>query len=143
MKSLHVSMLSGHTTGIKKYYYIPKDAEVLEDFMINSHDALTIDDTQRLKQENQELKSTQAQEIAQQKQEIDMLKTQMRQMELKNLEMWKKSLVATLESMDRFTDDTQMLEIQNLISDYDKRGLDVSDLNKEFRRLRERGSNNR
>lgn len=56
MKSLHVSMLSGHTTGIKKYYYKPKDTEVLEDFMTNAHDALTIDDTQRLKQENQELR---------------------------------------------------------------------------------------
>jgi integrase len=63
MKSLHVSMLSGHTTGIKKFYYKPKDAEILEDFMTNAVDALTIDPNQRLEQENQELQSEQAQEI--------------------------------------------------------------------------------
>jgi len=74
MKSLHVSMLSGHTTGIKKHYYKPKDSDVLEDFIINAHDALTIDDNQRLKQENEELKSTQAQEFARQNQEIQRLR---------------------------------------------------------------------
>jgi hypothetical protein len=78
-----------------------------------SVDALTIDQTQRPKQENQDLRITQAQEIAQQAQEITELKAQMHQMELKNLEMWKKSLLITLEGMDRFDNDTQRFEIQN------------------------------
>jgi integrase len=64
MKSLHVSMLSGHTTGIKKYYYKPKDREVLEDFMTNAADALTISDEPRLKQENAELRKTQSDYLA-------------------------------------------------------------------------------
>ena len=57
MKSLHVSMLSGHTTGIKKYYYKPRDAEILEDFMTHAADALTIDPTQKLQKKVQELES--------------------------------------------------------------------------------------
>ena len=60
----------------------------------------------------------------------------MRQMEVKSLEMWKKSLTITLQGMDRFDDDTQGLDIQNIISTYDKKGLDVSDLHEEFRRLK-------
>jgi integrase len=64
MKSLHVSMLSGHTTGIKKYYYKPKDMEVLEDLMTNAADALTISDEPRLKQENAELRKTQSDYLA-------------------------------------------------------------------------------
>jgi integrase len=60
MKSLHVSMLSGHTTGIKKYYYKRKGREVLEDFMTNAAVALTISDEPRLKQENAELRKTQS-----------------------------------------------------------------------------------
>jgi integrase len=64
MKSLHVSMLSGHTTGIKKYYYKPKDREVLEDFMTNAADALTISDEPRLKRENAELRKTQSDYLA-------------------------------------------------------------------------------
>ena len=59
MKSLHVSMLSGHTTGIKKYYYIPKDSEILEDFMLHAVDALTINDELRLKKQIEHLKNSQ------------------------------------------------------------------------------------
>jgi integrase len=64
MKSLHVSMLSGHTTGIKQPYYFPKDSVVLDDFMTNAQDALTIDPTHRLKQENEELKKNQSDYLA-------------------------------------------------------------------------------
>jgi integrase len=71
MKSLHVSMLSGHTTGIKKHYYIPKDSVILEDFMTHAADALTISQEKRLKQENQDLKTTQAQEIDRLKMQLD------------------------------------------------------------------------
>jgi integrase len=51
MKSLHVSMLSGHTTGIKKSYYKPKDSEILEDFITNAVDALTISNEHRLQEQ--------------------------------------------------------------------------------------------
>jgi len=51
MKSLHVSVLSGHNTGIKKYYHKPNDSILLEDFMTHASDALMIDDTQRLRQQ--------------------------------------------------------------------------------------------
>jgi len=98
---------------------------------------LTIDPTQRLQTRVKELETGQAQEIAQQSQEIDNLKAQMRQMEVKNLEMWKKNVLITLEGMDRFDNDTQRSDIQNIISSYDKKGLYVSDLNEEFRRLKE------
>ena len=72
MKSLHVSMLSGHTTGIKKYYYKPKDMEVLEDFMTNAADALTIDPTRKLKKRNEELETGTAQEIARLKSRVQL-----------------------------------------------------------------------
>ena len=54
MKSIHVSMLSGHDTGIKEPYYIPNESIILEDYMTHAVDALTIDPTPRLKQENEQ-----------------------------------------------------------------------------------------
>jgi hypothetical protein len=42
MKSLHLSMLAAHDTGIKKHYHMPTDSVVLEDFMTQAADALTI-----------------------------------------------------------------------------------------------------
>lgn len=63
MKTLHVSMISGHTTGIKKRYYMPNDAVVLEDYMTHAADALTISSEYRLKKRNQELETEQAQEL--------------------------------------------------------------------------------
>ena len=42
MKSLHVSMLAAHDTGIKRHYHIPTDSVVLEDFMTHAADVLTI-----------------------------------------------------------------------------------------------------
>ena len=42
MKSLHLSMLAAHDTGIKKHYHMPTDSVVLEDFMTHAADALTI-----------------------------------------------------------------------------------------------------
>jgi hypothetical protein len=58
---------------------------------------LTIDPTQRLQTRVKELETGLAQEIAQQSQGIDNLKAQMRQMEVKNLEMWKKSLTISFK----------------------------------------------
>jgi integrase len=51
MKSIHVSMLSGHDTGIKKHYYIPNELIVLEDYMTHAVDELTIDPAPRLQKQ--------------------------------------------------------------------------------------------
>lgn len=64
MKSVHVSMLAGHDTGIKRPYYIPKESLVLEDFMTHAADALTIDPKKRLEQENAELRKNQTDYLA-------------------------------------------------------------------------------
>jgi integrase len=64
MKSVHVSILSGHDIGVKKRYYKDKDSVLLEDFVTNAVDALTIDPTQRLQSKVKELETVQAQEIA-------------------------------------------------------------------------------
>lgn len=73
MKSIHVSILSGHSIGVKKHYYKHemKESVVLDDYMTHAADALTIDPTQRLKQENQDLKAVQAQEIIKLKQILE------------------------------------------------------------------------
>lgn len=65
MKSVHVSMLTGHGTGIKKHYYLPKESDLLEDYMTHAADTLTIDPTKRTQQDNQDLKPKQAEEIVQ------------------------------------------------------------------------------
>ncbi|HZD35910.1 MAG TPA: hypothetical protein VE130_11960, partial [Nitrososphaeraceae archaeon] len=89
MKSVHVSLLSGHDIGVKKHYYITKESVVLEDYMTHAADALTIDPTKRLQQRVNDLENDQAQEIArlkwregQQAQEIDELKTQLQDVQL-------------------------------------------------------------
>jgi hypothetical protein len=90
MKSLHVSMLAGHDKGIKKHYHIPNESVVLKDFMIHAQDALTIDGSQRLKQENQGLKVTQAQEIAQLKAQLQRDKEEMYARIRSTMICWKK-----------------------------------------------------
>lgn len=65
MKSINVELLLGHSIGVSNSYYRPAESDILEDYMIHAAaDALTIDPTQKLQQENQELKFEQAQEIA-------------------------------------------------------------------------------
>jgi integrase len=76
MKSINVEMLLGHDIGVSGRYYRPTEADLLEDYMSHAVDALTIDLTQRLKQENQDLKATQAQEI-------DRLKMQLEEKDLR------------------------------------------------------------
>jgi hypothetical protein len=85
MKSVHVSLLSGHDIGVKKHYYITKESVVLEDYMTHAADALTIDPTKKLLQRVNDLENDQAQEIArlkwregQQAQEIDELRSQLK-----------------------------------------------------------------
>ncbi len=142
MKSINVEMLMGHDIGVSGHYYRPAESDILEDYMTHAADALTISSEYRLKKRNEELETGTAQKIAQQDEEITELKAEMHQMEIKNLEMWKKSLTITLQGMDRFDDDTQRLDIQNIISGYGRKGLDVSDLNQEFRRLKQKQVNN-
>ena len=52
MKSLHVEMLMGHSIGLAKNYYRPKENEILEDYL-KSVPFLTINDENRLKRENE------------------------------------------------------------------------------------------
>lgn len=58
MKSLFVDVLVNHDTGVKKHYLRIKESELLQEYL-KAANALTIDDTQRLKQENAELRKTQ------------------------------------------------------------------------------------
>ena len=64
MKSINVEMLMGHNIGVSGHYYRPAESDILEDYMAHAADALTIDDTQRLKQENVELRKTQSDYLA-------------------------------------------------------------------------------
>ena len=65
MKSVHVSLLSGHDIGVKQAYYITKESVMLEDYMTHAADALTIDTTKRLQTRVKELEAGQNQVIAQ------------------------------------------------------------------------------
>ena len=64
MKSINVKMLLGHNIGVSGHYYRPAESDILEDYMTHAADTLTIDPTQRLKQENAELKKTQCDYLA-------------------------------------------------------------------------------
>ena len=50
----------GHSIEVENSYYKPTDDDLLNDYMTNAVDALTIDPTKRLKQENAELRKTQS-----------------------------------------------------------------------------------
>ena len=56
MKSINVEILLGHDIGVSGHYYRPVESDILEDYMTHAADALTIDPTQRLKQENEKLR---------------------------------------------------------------------------------------
>ncbi|MGH9976215.1 MAG: tyrosine-type recombinase/integrase [Nitrososphaeraceae archaeon] len=64
MKSINVEMLLGHDIGVSGHYYKPTDDDLLNDYMTHAADALTIDPTQRLEQENQELRKNQKDYLA-------------------------------------------------------------------------------
>jgi hypothetical protein len=74
MKSLHVSMLSGHDIGIKKHYFIPNESVVLEDYMTYAADELTIDPTKRLERENAELRKDYLAELGDLREEFNEMK---------------------------------------------------------------------
>ncbi|MGH9964947.1 MAG: tyrosine-type recombinase/integrase [Nitrososphaeraceae archaeon] len=77
MKSLHVSMLAGHDTGIKKAYYIPNESIILEDYMTHAADSLTIDPSYKLRTRVKDLESQQNEEIIQLKGAHDDLERRM------------------------------------------------------------------
>lgn len=60
----------GHREALVKSYMRPKDTDVISEFITHAADILTIDPTQRLRQENQDLRTTQAEEIAQLKERL-------------------------------------------------------------------------
>ena len=64
IKSINVKMLMGHSIEVENSYYKPTDDDLLNDYMTHAADALTIDPTQRLKQENAELRKTQSDYLA-------------------------------------------------------------------------------
>lgn len=56
--------------------FLPKEFDLLEDYMTHAADALTIDPTKRPQQENQDLKPKQAEEIVQLQQKVKEMKGQ-------------------------------------------------------------------
>lgn len=56
--------------------FLPKGFDLLEGYMTHGADALTIDPTKRPQQENQDLKSKQAEEIVQLQQKVKEMKGQ-------------------------------------------------------------------
>jgi integrase len=64
MKSIHVEVAHGHSIGVSGHYYRPKPSDILQDYITHAADALTIDPTQRLKQENAELRKAQSDYLA-------------------------------------------------------------------------------
>lgn len=64
MKSINVELLLGHDIGVSGHYYRPVESDVLEDYMTHPADALAIDPTQRLKQENAQLRKYQTDYLA-------------------------------------------------------------------------------
>ncbi len=54
MKTINVSMLMSHDTGIVQHYYKPKEDELLEDYL-KAVDLLTIDEENKLKKEVKDL----------------------------------------------------------------------------------------
>ncbi len=64
MKSLYVEMLMGHREALVKSYMRPKDMDVIQDYITHAADLLTVNPTQRLKQENAQLRKNQTDYLA-------------------------------------------------------------------------------
>jgi hypothetical protein len=71
VKDTHRRYLTGHAQVAQDGSYVLPTQEALLDEYLKAEDLLTINPTHRLRKENQELKSTQAQEIAFLKKELD------------------------------------------------------------------------
>jgi hypothetical protein len=52
-------MLMGHREALVKSYMRPKDMDVIQDYITHAADLLTVNPTQRLKQENAQLRKNQ------------------------------------------------------------------------------------
>ena len=74
MKPINVELTHGHSIGMSGHYYRPQESEVLNDYMTHAADALTIDPTKRLQQENHDLKTVQAEELENAKQGMENMK---------------------------------------------------------------------
>ena len=73
MKSINIELLMGHNIGVSGHYYKPTEQEVLQDY-VKAIDALTIDPTQRLKQENAELRKDYLAELGELRGEFNQMK---------------------------------------------------------------------
>ncbi len=78
MKPINVELTHGHSIGMSVHYYRPQESEVLNDYMTHAADALTIDPTKRLQQENHDLKTVQAEELENVKQGMENMKDWMK-----------------------------------------------------------------
>jgi site-specific recombinase XerD len=56
MKPINVEKTHGHSIGISDNYYTPTDSQILQDYVDHAAEALTINPTQRLEQENADLR---------------------------------------------------------------------------------------
>jgi hypothetical protein len=70
MKPINVELTHGHSIGISSYYYRPLESEVLEDYMKNAADALTVSDEHRLKKQVEKLESEKSEELKQLKAQL-------------------------------------------------------------------------
>ena len=73
MKSINIELLMGHNIGVSGHYYKPTEQEVLQEY-VKAIDALTIDPTQRLKQENAELRKDYLAELGELRGEFNQMK---------------------------------------------------------------------
>lgn len=79
MKSINVETLMGHDIGVSGHYYRPAESDMLEDYMTHAADALTIDPTQRLKKQIQQLQTKHSEEWNQLKAQMNELKRMLEQ----------------------------------------------------------------
>ena len=125
MKSINIEVLMGHNIGVSGHYYRPAESDMLEDYMTHAAaDALTIDPTQRLQQENQDLKTTQAREIAEQsqmmaRQEQEIIRLRKEQAEMKAFQS---------EQINRMRLDREDRQVQTMV----KAGERYDDLEKKY-----------
>lgn len=74
MKSINVEVAHGHSIGVSGHYYRPKPSEILQDYMNHAADALTIDQTKRLKKQIKDLQDKHSEEWGVLKEEMNELK---------------------------------------------------------------------
>ena len=116
MKPINVEKTHGHSIGISSHYYRPQESEVLEDYLIHAADALTINPTQRLEQENQDLKTVQAEQLNKQAQQIATLQKGIEEGRARTIRMIKGMLTLARDSKNKEVIDPSDLEM--LLKEY-------------------------